>query len=176
MPNTSQWVGAVPHYTPPTGAPNVWRFLLSVPTGGDTNNATLVSLYNSGSVNRVDVVYGTSSSGSLELAGYDSALANQLFASGFINFGGLERPTRSYRGRAHLRRLHGGLAYQRAVRRRIRPDRAQRAGGLRLNVLGRASTVVVNLGQVQDRLRPFGQISVQDFYAPMDSPSSPDAR
>jgi hypothetical protein len=82
----SRWAVNIPAYTNPGAAPaNVVRFLLVVPSGGDTDTGTILRFYTSGTVHHVELQYGVSSSGSLQVVGYDSN-DTQLFASGFINF------------------------------------------------------------------------------------------
>ena len=50
---------------------NVVRFLLAVPIGDDTNNAVIARMFTTGSVARLDLVYGTG--GVLQLNGYNAA-------------------------------------------------------------------------------------------------------
>lgn len=49
---------------------NVVRFLIEIPSGGDTNGAVVARFYTSGTVGRVDMVYSTSGGGSLTLNCY----------------------------------------------------------------------------------------------------------
>lgn len=68
-----------------TWTDNVVRFLLEVPSGGDTNNAVLIRYYTTGTVHRVDLIYGSGTGGSLTLSGFDAA-GTQLFTSGAYGF------------------------------------------------------------------------------------------
>ena len=80
--NNSTWTGTVPAYTAPTGAANVMRFLLKVPSSSPPPDLSLIaSMYTYGTVASVDLIYRTGSG--LELRGYNSAGAN-LFATGAI--------------------------------------------------------------------------------------------
>lgn len=58
----------------PLSAPsyNVLRFLMHVPSGGDTNNAVVARYLTGGTVARVDLVYTTATSGTLTLNCYNS--------------------------------------------------------------------------------------------------------
>lgn len=59
---------------------NVTRFLLHVPTTGDTNNAVVARVKSSGKVAKLDLVYTTASNGGITLKGYDS-VGTLLFTS-----------------------------------------------------------------------------------------------
>lgn len=73
--------GNVPAYTD-TGVTQI-RFLLAVPSGGDSNDQALLTVYSTGSVRRWEVHYGTG--GTLGLRGLDSGGAT-LFDTGDIAF------------------------------------------------------------------------------------------
>lgn len=68
------WSGGTP-------SANVLRFLVSVPAAGGTNTAIYARMTGTGTIARVDVLYGTG--GKLQIIGYNAALT-QLFASGYI--------------------------------------------------------------------------------------------
>jgi hypothetical protein len=53
----STWSGAVPAYT--GGVDNVLRFLMQVPSGGDTNGGIIARMYTTGTITRADLVYST---------------------------------------------------------------------------------------------------------------------
>lgn len=82
--NSSTWRGRVP--TIGTWTDNVCRFLVQIPTNGDTNNGVLASMYTNGTVKRVDLIYGSGAgsnggAGLLTVTGFDSSGA-QLFTIG----------------------------------------------------------------------------------------------
>jgi hypothetical protein len=81
--NNSRWVVNVPAYTQPASPANVLRFLLDVPSGGDTNNGLIVRMYTSGSVQHVDLTYGTG--GNLRLVGYSES-NTAVFDSAWVTF------------------------------------------------------------------------------------------
>lgn len=77
----STWVGAVGGAA--SWSSNTCRFLMQVPSGGETNGSVIARMYTSGTVPRFDLIYTTG--GGLEVAGYASNGA-QLFTSGGIAF------------------------------------------------------------------------------------------
>ena len=79
--NGAVFTGQVPAYT--TGNDALLRFLLSVPSGGDTNNGYIASLTTTGTVQKLNLIYGTG--GILTLQGFDSS-GTMLFTTG-ANFG-----------------------------------------------------------------------------------------
>ena len=80
--NSASFTGPVPANSLNWTA-NVVRFLMEVPSGGDTNGAVICRYYTTGTVHRVDLVYGTG--GTLTLTGYDQT-GTQLFTSGAVAF------------------------------------------------------------------------------------------
>ena len=78
----STWTGTVPAYT--GGADNVLRFLMAVPSGGDTNAAVIARMYTTGPAVRVDLVYSTG--GALTLNLYNGT-GGLLATSGVQAFG-----------------------------------------------------------------------------------------
>jgi hypothetical protein len=77
--NNSSWQGPVGPVSSWTD--NVVRFLLAVPSGGDTDGAVVARFTTTGTVKRVDLVYNTASGGELTLKGYDAG-NNALFTLG----------------------------------------------------------------------------------------------
>lgn len=72
---------------PAHGGGDAWTyFLLSVPTGGDTNDSVLLRLLGSGTAFRWEVRYFTASSGNLVLRCFDNAGAS-LLTSAAVGFG-----------------------------------------------------------------------------------------
>lgn len=68
-----------------TDTANVLRFLLSVPSGGDSaDGSILAEFFTTGTVYRTDLIYWTN--GSLELIGYNAS-GSQIFDSGLFSFG-----------------------------------------------------------------------------------------
>lgn len=61
---------------------NNLKFLLEIPSGGDTNNAVVARYYTTGTVQQYDLIYTTATSGSLTLTGFASA-GNALFSTTF---------------------------------------------------------------------------------------------
>jgi hypothetical protein len=78
----SVWNGAVPPYS--GGTDNVFRFLMAVPSGGDTNAAVICRMLTSGPVAYADLVYSTG--GALTLNLYNSA-HTLLAGNGPVAFG-----------------------------------------------------------------------------------------
>lgn len=74
----SQWQGSV---SASSWTDNVLRFLLQVPSGGDTNGAVIARFTTSGTVKRVDLVYNTTAGGELTLKGFDAG-GSTLFTLG----------------------------------------------------------------------------------------------
>lgn len=64
----------------PLAAPtfNSTRFLLHIPTGGDTNNGIVARVWSAGKVNRMDLTYTTAAGGTLTMTGFGPGL---LFTS-----------------------------------------------------------------------------------------------
>lgn len=81
QPNGSVWTGTVPTYT--GGVDNVINYLLAVPSGGAVNNAVVCRVMTLGAVARLDTIYTTAASGSLQMVGY-SAAGVTLFSSSTI--------------------------------------------------------------------------------------------
>jgi hypothetical protein len=72
VPNKGTWRGAIPAYaSPASGAANVARFLLSIPSGGETDAAILARLHTRGTCSQLDLVYH--SAGALQLIAYSSS-------------------------------------------------------------------------------------------------------
>lgn len=169
VPNTSSWTGIVPHYQPPAGAPAVVRFLLDVPSGGDTDNNTTHRILTSGSIPELDVRYH--SGGELQLVGWDAA-GDNVFDSGNVTFNvngapGLVEVALTPNGSTcdwHINVLKFGATQQLGL--------SGTAPGS--NTIGRVTAVIVNPKQNQ-MSSGTGQISVQDVYAPMDAASSADS-
>jgi hypothetical protein len=80
--SASTWTGTIP--TSSTGDSNSVGFLLSIPPAGAVNGAVLLRLYTAGTIARLDLLYGTTGSGSLRLIGYDRSSV-QLFDSGYVS-------------------------------------------------------------------------------------------
>lgn len=74
----STWTGIPPAATTAPTV-NTVKFLLAVPTGGATTNSTLISVYTTGTVARIDTVYTTG--GNLTITGYNTA-GTTLFTLG----------------------------------------------------------------------------------------------
>jgi hypothetical protein len=89
--NGAQFTATVPSYSlnpGPTGVntDSIVRFVFAVPSGGDTNNSTLCSVfYKGGTVGRIDLVYNTVATGSLEINGFDHG-GTSLWTSTFGTF------------------------------------------------------------------------------------------
>lgn len=82
--NGSAWTGAVPTYTTPSGAANVLRLLMLVPSGSPPpDGAVIASMFTYGTVARVDLIYR--SVGNLQLKGYSGA-GSTLFDTGLLAF------------------------------------------------------------------------------------------
>ena len=79
--NGAALVGALPAAAT---TDNVARFLLLVPSGGETNNSVVARLYTTGTVKRLDMLYQTAFGGQLWLVGYDG-FGNTLFTGAPIN-------------------------------------------------------------------------------------------
>lgn len=71
--------------TPGTAA-NVLRFVLHVPSGGDTDGAVVAQMDTTGTVAYIQVIYNQASDGSLTLTGFTGAGAS-LFTTGEVAFG-----------------------------------------------------------------------------------------
>jgi hypothetical protein len=80
--NKSIWTGTVPAMSSSWGA-NYVRFLLQVPSGGDTDGAVVAQAFTAGTVARMDLVYNTASSGELTLKGYNAAGTNTVSVGPF---------------------------------------------------------------------------------------------
>lgn len=84
----SIWTAAIPTYinssTDPSvvGATAALGFLMSVPATGAYDGGVLMRMFTTGSIARLDLVYGSTGGGSLALVGYDS-FGTQLFTSGY---------------------------------------------------------------------------------------------
>lgn len=76
--NGSTWTGAVPAASG-TQTTNALKFLLAVPSGGDTNNGVIARMYTNGTIARLDAVYTTG--GNLTITAYNAAGA-QLATTG----------------------------------------------------------------------------------------------
>jgi len=77
---TSQWGGTVPPYTTPSGAANVLRFLMKIPSSSPPADGTIIaSMFTYGTAARTDLIYRTA--GALQLKGYN-ALGVNIFDSG----------------------------------------------------------------------------------------------
>ena len=82
--SSSTWKGTVPPYT--GGTDIIVRFLLSVPSGGDTDTARIVRVYTTGTVNEFSAYYGSGGGGEMGLIGY-SASGATLFDTTLGTFG-----------------------------------------------------------------------------------------
>lgn len=81
--HSSAWTGVIPIYDTSAGQTQI-RFLLSVPSGGDTNGITICRIWTLGGTTGFwDLVYGTG--GTLTLNIYDPAGA-LLYTSGTVSF------------------------------------------------------------------------------------------
>lgn len=82
---SSAWTGTIPLYDNSAGQTQI-RFLLSVPSGGDTDGITICRIWTLGGTTGFwDVVYGSGSGGTLTLNIYDPAGA-LLHTSGPVGF------------------------------------------------------------------------------------------
>jgi hypothetical protein len=167
VPNTDTWMGPVAPYTNPASGPaNVVRFLLAIPSGGDTNGVIFVRMYTTGTVAICDFSYTTG--GGLQLTGYDDD-GNQLFLQD-VAFGQNGKPCLAEMALTvsggtitwHINTLDLGATAQLGL------------SGTVPGSLGVITSVVVNPrgGAISSAI---GQIAVQSSYARMDSASSPDA-
>ena len=69
--NGSTWIGGVPaSASPQTCGLN---FLVDIPSGGDTDGAIIASMFTSGTIARLDLVYNVASGGTLTMNGYSAA-------------------------------------------------------------------------------------------------------
>lgn len=84
--NNSKWFGNVG--TVSSWTDNVVRFLIQIPSGGDTDGATLFRFYTLGTVKRLDLIYNTASSGELTLKGFDNTGATLFTLGPFTQVGG----------------------------------------------------------------------------------------
>lgn len=88
--NGASLTGVIPPYTPSPVAStfllNELVFLLKVPTAGETDNTVIAQLYTSGNVYRLDVVYRTSSSGTVTLNCYNGATTLLGSATAVLGF------------------------------------------------------------------------------------------
>jgi hypothetical protein len=82
--NGSMWTGAVPVRGTPYPPGNTLWLLLSVPSGGDTNNGVVARMNTDGTIARFDLVYTTAGGGSITAFAYDASGA-QLFTLGAIS-------------------------------------------------------------------------------------------
>lgn len=73
---TFQWAGSIGTPLTRQWNGNYVRFLLQVPSGGDTNNGTIISVYTTGTVARLDLVYVTTSGGGFTVNCYNAAGTN----------------------------------------------------------------------------------------------------
>jgi hypothetical protein len=69
--NGSTWTSTIAAY-PGTPQTNGLTFLLDVPASGDTNNAVIATMYTTGTVAQVQLVYTTASGGTVTLNAYSS--------------------------------------------------------------------------------------------------------
>lgn len=84
--NGSTWQVDMPR-TSVTPTVNNLKFLLSIPSGGDTNNSVIARYYTTGTIVQLDLAYGTGSSGSFTLTGLknDGSQAFSLVLAAGIN-------------------------------------------------------------------------------------------
>jgi hypothetical protein len=80
--NGSTWLANVP-VSSTTPTVNAMKFLLAIPSGGETNGSVIARMFTTGSIARFDLAYSTSSGGSFTLNGFDSS-GNSLFANTFV--------------------------------------------------------------------------------------------
>jgi hypothetical protein len=74
-------------YTPSTTPnANVFRFLLNVNSSGEVDGTVVAEMFTGGTVHKLELVYHTAGTGSLELIGYNSG-GSSIFDSGSQNFG-----------------------------------------------------------------------------------------
>jgi hypothetical protein len=78
--SASIWTGTIPTYA--GGTANALGFLLSIPSTGAFDGGVLARINTTGTVARMELVYGATGGGSLAINGYDST-GNLLFASGY---------------------------------------------------------------------------------------------
>lgn len=80
--NGSTWQTSVPI---PTGTPTVnsMKFLLAIPSAGETNGSVIARMFTTGSIDRFDLAYSTTSGGSFTLSGFNSSGAS-LFSNTFV--------------------------------------------------------------------------------------------
>jgi hypothetical protein len=79
--NGSAWTGVVPPGGVVLG--NTLWLLLSVPSGGDTNNSVIARMATTGTIAQIDLVYTTATGGSITVFGYGGS-GTQLFTFGAI--------------------------------------------------------------------------------------------
>ena len=77
--NGSVWTGTI---SPPVAwTDNVLRFLMAIPSGGDTDNGIIARFFTTGTVARADLKYNTAFGGELTILGYDG-FGGTLFTLG----------------------------------------------------------------------------------------------
>lgn len=139
----STWTGSV--NTSPSGqTSNTLRFLMHVPAAGETNGATIATMYTTGTVARLTLVYGTG--GALTLTGYSHA-GTQLFTSGAITFATGSVNGQLARVSMELKTSGADIAWSMAVLPANGVGFAGLdAGTLTSATLGAATSVVINQG------------------------------
>lgn len=176
VPGTGTWTGSVPPYTQPATSPaNVCRFLLSVPSGGDTDTAILARMFTrGGTVAQFDLQYGAVNSGSPQVVGYD-VNGVQLFASGY--FSGVGSGT-TLNGNPLLMEFAltvsgGTITWHVNVLLAGQPVQAGGSGTIS-GSLGKVTSIEIAPGTTNVK-SAFGQIAVQSSYATMSQSNSADA-
>jgi hypothetical protein len=86
--NNSKWQVQLP-VSGVTWQDNVMRFLMQIPSGGDTDGAVIARFYTNGTVAHLDLVYNTTGSGGLTLKGYNIAGTNTITVGPFSNLNGV---------------------------------------------------------------------------------------
>lgn len=155
--NGNVWVGTVG--TVSTWTDNVVRFLIKMPSGGETNGAVVARFYTAGTAKRVDLIYNTASGGQLTLSGFDAG-GTQLFTTGAVNF---SMNGRTLRVSMALRTSGANVGYEVQT---IFPGDAGPAsftGTLSGATVGAVTSVVINpSGTLTGSV--FGHISVQSVW------------
>lgn len=164
---TQTWTGPIVPYSNPASSPaNVFRFLLHIPSGGDTNNARILHFRTRGSITFVALDYDTSNGGEIQMEGYDQNL-NQIFALSKVqNLNGLLCLVE-----LSLQTSGANVIAQCTVLKQGATTAAVVSGTQTSQSVGIATQCVVNPNGVNVQ-SAVGQIAVQSSYAAVDSVSS----